>query len=133
MEIGDIIVVAVFTVAVLILLRLLIVFTLAGWNINRVVLARGVGMKTLRDPAFAAKVHDLLEPKPPKPSGEAVRVLALLQREGRLLDFLLEDVQAYTNDQIGAAVRDIHGNCQHALKEHIVLAPVIAKQEGDQL
>src|SRR5919108_3581876 len=121
MEIGDIVLVAAITVAALILLRILIAFMLAGWDASRVFLARRVALKTLRDPAFAAKVHDLLEPKPPEPSGEAVRILALLQREGRLLDFLLEDVQSYTNDQIGAAVRDIHGNCQHALKEHIVL------------
>jgi hypothetical protein len=133
MEIGDIVLVAAITVAALILLRILIAFMLAGWDASRVFLARRVALKTLRDPAFAAKVHDLLEPKPPEPSGEAVRILALLQREGRLLDFLLEDVQSYTNDQIGAAVRDIHGNCQHALKEHIVLGPVIAKQEGDQV
>src|SRR5256885_13456986 len=98
MEISDILLVVALTIAGLVLLRLLIAFMLAGWDGTRVALARRVGLKTLRDPVFAAKVHDLLEAKPPKPSGEAVRVLALLQREGRLLDFLLEDVQAYTND-----------------------------------
>src|SRR5262249_54971860 len=48
--------------------------------------------------------------EPAKPSGAPLRLLALLQREGRLLDFLMEDVQPYTDAQIGAAVRDIHRN-----------------------
>ena len=38
---------------------------------------------------------------------------------------------AYQNDQIGAAVRDIHRSCQKALKEHLVLVPVLDKAEGD--
>src|SRR5262245_28493800 len=41
------------------------------------------------------------EEKPAKPSGEPLRLLALLQREGRLLDFLLEDVKNYPDAQIG--------------------------------
>jgi hypothetical protein len=72
----------------------------------------------------------LLEPpKPPKPSGEPLRLLTLLQREGRLLDFLLEDVQACSNEQIGAGVRDIHGHCRKALQEHLVLVPVLPGEE----
>ena len=50
-------------------------------------------------------------PSPPvvkKPSGEPLRLLAILQREGRLLDFLLEDISSYQDAQIGVAVRDIH-------------------------
>jgi hypothetical protein len=83
-----------------------------------------------RDPAVAQRVRAALEPPPPpKPSGEALRLLTLLQREGRLLDFLLEDVQAYENEQIGAAVRDIHRSCRKALQDHLVLAPVLAGEE----
>jgi Domain of unknown function (DUF2760) len=72
----------------------------------------------------------MLDPRPPKPSGEPLRLLALLQREGRLLDFLLEDVQPYSNDQIGAAVRDIHNNCRKAIQDHLVLEPVLKEAEG---
>src|SRR5207253_6846543 len=39
-------------------------------------------------------------------NGAAVQLLAILQREGRLLDFLQEDVDGYADAQIGAAVRD---------------------------
>src|SRR5262245_54754667 len=127
-EIGWTIVLTVLAVTVL---RLLLALILAGGDWGRVTLTVRGGLRMLRDAEFAAKVRDLLEPKPPKPSGEAVRLLALLQREGRLLDFLLEDVASYSNEQIGAAVRDIHNNCQHTLKEHIVLGPVMAHKEGD--
>ena len=84
------------------------------------------------DPEFAKKVNALLHPPPvsTRPSGVPVRFLALLQREGRLLDFLLEDVQSYPDAQIGAAVRDIHRKCQSALKEHLVLEPVLGQAEG---
>ena len=60
----------------------------------------------------------------------AVQLLALLQREGRLLDFLQEDIDGYADDQIGAAVRDIHKNCQKAIKDHLTLEPVLAQSEG---
>jgi hypothetical protein len=82
------------------------------------------------DAEFRAKVERMLDPTPPKPSGEPLRLLALLQREGRLLDFLLEDVHPYSNDQIGAAVRDIHNNCRKAIQDHLVLEPVLKSAEG---
>jgi hypothetical protein len=87
------------------------------------------------DPPFAGRVQDLLKPPPPPPppprSGEALRLLTLLQRHGRLLDFLLEDIQGATNDQIGAGVRELHKESQAVLKEHLVLAPVMPQAEGD--
>jgi hypothetical protein len=58
-------------------------------------------------------------------------MLILLQREGRLVDFLLEDINSYSNDQVGAAVRDIHRQCQSALKEHLVLSPIFTEGEGE--
>jgi hypothetical protein len=87
-----------------------------------------------RDPAKAKKVRELVtgpvKAEPAKPSGEPLRLLALLQREGRLLDFLLEDVKNYPDAQIGVAVRDIHQKCQAALKEHLELEPVMPQSEG---
>jgi hypothetical protein len=72
-------------------------------------------------------------PKPPKPSAEPLRLLALLQREGRLLDFLLEDISAASDEQIGAGVRELHSKAQAALKEHLALAPVLPQEEGAQV
>jgi hypothetical protein len=54
----------------------------------------------------------------------AVQMLALLQREGRLIDFLMEEVDAYADAQIGAAARDIHRGCRKGLLEHVKVAPV---------
>jgi len=93
-----------------------------------------VAKKVATDRAFAAKVEQLfVPPPPPKPSGEPVRLLGILQRESRLLDFLMETIQAYTDDQIGASVRDIHAKAQAALKKHVTLEPVLAQQEGAQV
>ncbi len=58
-------------------------------------------------------------------------MLTLLQREGRLLDFLLEDVAAATDDQIGAGVRELHRKAQGVLKDHLTLEPVLPGNEDD--
>jgi hypothetical protein len=117
------------------LLCLLIIFFLAsGLSVQKMGAALRSDWRLFRDPEYAAKVQALLAPPPPaaapKPSGAPLRLLALLQREGRLLDFLLEDIQAYPDPQISAAVRDIHRQCQTALKEHLVLEPVFRQSEG---
>jgi hypothetical protein len=128
----DILLIILATIAVLIVVRVLVVLALCGGDLRRFRLAIRGSWHILRDPAFADKVEKLLAPPPatpPRPSGEPLRFLALLQREGRLLDFLLENVQDYSNEQIGAAVRDIHRQCHRALSEHLVLEPVIDKPE----
>jgi hypothetical protein len=73
-------------------------------------------------------------PTPPKPSADAaVQLLALFQREGRLVDFLREDIQPYDDAQIGAAVRTIHQACRQVLAEHVTLEPVLTGHEGDEI
>lgn len=125
------------TVIVVVLVCLGLLFLSAGGSGVRLGRALRAGWRVLRDEPFGERVEALLSPPPPppvvptKPSGVALRSLALLQREGRLLDFLLEDIQAYPDEQIGAAVRDIHRQCRNALNEHLVLEPVMRHQEGD--
>jgi hypothetical protein len=60
----------------------------------------------------------------------AVHILSLLQREGRLIDFLQEDITSYADAQVGAAVRDIHKGCKRALAEHVKVEPVLAQLDG---
>ena len=60
----------------------------------------------------------------------AVQILAALQRDGRLIDFLQEDLSHYEDSQIGAAVRTIHAGCKGALKEHMEIRPVFVEKEG---
>ena len=68
---------------------------------------------------------------PPPDRGEAaLRMLALLQQEGRFVDFLEEDLQPYSDAQIGSAVRSIHGGCRAVLKERLDLAPILPGAEG---
>ncbi len=62
-----------------------------------------------------------------------VQILGLLQREGRLLDFLQEDIEPYDDAQIGAAVREVHRGCRAAMKEVFGLAPVLDAAEGSQV
>ncbi|MEO6812169.1 MAG: DUF2760 domain-containing protein [Isosphaeraceae bacterium] len=84
--------------------------------------------KTLTDPEFAAKEEALfLE----APKGPDLRVLAILQRDGRLIDFLQEDIDSYDDAQIGAAVRDIHRGCRKALRDYLTIEPILKVAEGD--
>jgi Domain of unknown function (DUF2760) len=127
--------IVVITIVALILFRVLVLLILSGGDLGRIKTTIRASLRMLRKAEFAAKVENLLTPPPPppppKPSGAPLRMLTLLQREGRLVDFLLEDIAAYSNEQVGAAVRDIHRQCHSALKEHLVLAPVMGQTEGD--
>lgn len=71
-------------------------------------------------------------PAPPTPSANdaALQLLALLQREGRFLDFLEEDVTSFPDAEVGAAARVVHGGCRKAIREHAKLTPVRREQEG---
>ncbi|MBS2012748.1 MAG: DUF2760 domain-containing protein [Deltaproteobacteria bacterium] len=72
-------------------------------------------------------------PPPPPPTDAALQLLALLQREGRLVDFLEEDVASFADADIGAAARVVHAGCRKALREHVKLAPVRAEEEGSKV
>src|SRR5262249_22286272 len=90
--------------------------------------------RTLRDPQFAAKVEPLLgapppPPKPAKPSGAPLRMLAVLQRDGRLLDFLTEDISAATDQQVGFGVRELHKQCQESIKKTLELDRVLNAEQ----
>ncbi|HTU45047.1 MAG TPA: DUF2760 domain-containing protein [Bryobacteraceae bacterium] len=71
-------------------------------------------------------------PEPPKinASDGALQILHILQRDSRLIDFLMEDITSYEDDQVGSAVRSIHNDCKASLTRHLTLAPVIDSVEG---
>jgi hypothetical protein len=69
-------------------------------------------------------------PPPANPDSGAIRLLALLQREGRLLDFLYEDLSQYSDDKVGAVVRGVHEQCRRALDSAVELGPVVDGVEG---
>ena len=73
-------------------------------------------------------------PAPPKPAAGpadgAVQILSVLQRDARLVDFLMEDISAYPDDQVGAAVRDVQAQAKESLARYLQLEPVIDGVEG---
>ncbi len=110
--------------------------------------------KILFDGLFAARVREveqlppgraplasLPEKTPPPPvaaprepdNDAALALLALLQREGRLVDFLEQDIAGFGDADIGAAVRVVHEGCRRALRAHVTLAPVRSEEEGAQV
>jgi len=80
-------------------------------------------------PPLAAKPE--LPPAPPVESTDrAVQMLAILQRDGRLIDFFTEDIAPYSDAQIGAAVRELQQICKQSLERYVTLEPIIAAEEG---
>ncbi|MCF8145178.1 MAG: DUF2760 domain-containing protein [Deltaproteobacteria bacterium] len=63
----------------------------------------------------------------------SLHLLSLLQREGRLVDFLQENLQAYDDAQIGAAVRGIQESCRESLNKYVAPKPVIDRDEGESI
>jgi hypothetical protein len=103
--------------------------------------------RVLFDGVFAAKVFGMPQaqldegrpavkpvakeaPTPGPNDDAALQLLALLQREGRFIDFLEEDVASFSDADIGAAARVVHGGCRKALREHVKLEPVRVEEEG---
>jgi len=62
----------------------------------------------------------------------AIQMLALLQRDGRLIDFVMEDLGAYNDAQIGTAVRDVHAGCRRVLDHYVALESIVDGREGEQ-
>jgi hypothetical protein len=60
----------------------------------------------------------------------ALQLLALLQRDARLIDFAREDLGGYADAQIGAAARLVHEGCAKVLREHFNIVPVRNETEG---
>lgn len=75
---------------------------------------------------------------PPAPLREApheaaLQLLGLLQREARFIDFIEEDVKAYSDADIGGAARVVHEGCRKVLREHFSLQPLRSEAEGSRI
>ncbi len=70
-----------------------------------------------------------VERAPAETFDRAVQMLMLLQRDGRLIDFLAENISPYPDAQLGAAVRTIHETCRQVLDRYVKLEPVFPSEE----
>ena len=96
----------------------------------------------LASPDFCRRVAALLRPAqapaqptpvalpPERLQASGLAVLSLLQREGRLIDFLQEDMAAFSDAEIGAAARVVHAGCRKAFAENFTLEPALKDAEG---
>jgi hypothetical protein len=120
---------------------------------RRLMLAFRVFFRTLLNAEIARQVDLVLSgaaapaPTPaaavaaPKPKpvaaaagrNEGVNLLAMLQREARLVDFIQENLSGYSDAQIGAAVRQIHGDAAQVLQRAFALKPVWDAEEGAEV
>jgi hypothetical protein len=109
----------------------------AGWRI----LADGefaVGVLKLERGGLAPSAPAVAEPPRPAPLKEtlpdsALQLLALLQQEGRFVDFLEENVAAYSDAEIGGAARVVHEGCRKVIHDYLQIEPVRAEAEGARL
>jgi hypothetical protein len=63
----------------------------------------------------------------------ALALLGLLQREGRLVDFLREPLDSFGDADIGAAARDVHRGCKKVLDQIFTLEPVMPGREDEKV
>jgi hypothetical protein len=61
---------------------------------------------------------------------EIVSFLAMLQEKGRLVDFLMDNINPYNDAQVGAAARVVHAGCKRVLQEHFSIYPLRTEDEG---
>jgi hypothetical protein len=69
-------------------------------------------------------------PQANRADAEIVHFLAMLQEKGRLVDFLMDDINAYSDAQVGAAARVVHTGCAGVLRENFTINPVRTEEEG---
>lgn len=89
-------------------------------------------IKAFKEPEKAQQfVEETAGPKQLESTDQShLRLLSYLQQASRLVDFLKEDIRAFSDAQVGAAVRKIHQDCSQAIEELVTLRPLKDEQEG---
>ena len=97
--------------------------------------------RVIFDPEFAARVARLRQALPAPPSqpslpgarpDAALHLLAVLQREGRLIDFCEEDVSAFSDADVGAAARTVHAGCRKVLRDGLGIRSRLGAADGQR-
>jgi hypothetical protein len=108
------------TLAALVIAILLVIALLA--NVGRPKPTSKPAAEALKPVALAPLPKNHAQP-------ELVTLLGVFQEKGRLVDFLMDDITPYTDEQVGSVVRAVHQGCKAALQEHFVIEPVAPEPE----
>lgn len=105
-----------------------------------------LAFRVLFNARFAARVVRLIGPEALQGPGPelapmlkeaspdaALQLLGLFQRDGRLVDFVEEDVAGFSDTEVGAAARVVHEGCRKVVQEHFTIEPVRAEAEGSRI
>lgn len=106
-----------------------------AWEVDQ--LLRGEpGEEPAAEPAVKpAPAPKLAKPKAPEPPrrpdyASALHLLSILQRDGRFVDFVEEDVTSFSDEEVGAAARVVHDGVRKSMRQYFTLAPVRTESEG---
>jgi hypothetical protein len=88
------------------------------------------GMAAPPEPAAQPALPAPQQPEASSADAEIVQFLSMLQEKGRLVDFLMDDINAYSDAQVGAAARVVHAGCKGVLQDHFSITPVRTEAEG---
>jgi hypothetical protein len=124
------------TIAAVAVVELVVLLVAGGGSLARLGLAVTAFRRVLSDAEVAGRIRPLLEapaapPKPAKRSGEPLRLLRLLQRDAKMVDFLMQDIAGASDGDIAVFVRDMHPKAQKVLQEHLTVVPVMRQAEGE--
>jgi hypothetical protein len=144
MELGLTILALALSIAALIfqwqLLQFLLVFLLGALVVLKYLPSRRpeAGKETGVAPQPAASAAPAA-PAAAAPAPEAlveagvVQFLARLQEKGRLVDFLMDDVTPYNNEQVGVVARVVHQGCREVLQAAFDIEPVHRGNEREEI
>jgi hypothetical protein len=98
---------------------------------RRVGMAFAFFFRILFRPSFAAALRSPQAAAPAEGAhASGLFLLSLFQREGRLVDFLQEDVAGFSDAEVGAAARVVHQGCRKVMQQYFAFEPVLRDPEG---
>jgi len=121
--------IAALTVVALIVVKMAVLLIITGGAVGRILEAWKVAWTVL----LGKSVSPSTPPAPREDPAMRLRLLGILQREARLVDFLMENLKGVDDSQIAAAVRDLQPKAQAALKKYIDVVPLVALADGSDL
>lgn len=69
-------------------------------------------------------------PVPEREHASALALIAALQREGRLVDFLQQEITGFGDEDVATAARVVHAGCRRVLRQVVELEPALTEAEG---